>query len=96
MREGASGFVLRGDDVDAWVHAALRILTDDGERGRMRVGAIEAMRGRDIRDSFEHYWQEHEAVWREAVEGKAAQERKRAAKKFISPARSEELAQQRA
>lgn len=97
VRDGASGFVLRGDDVEGWVQAALRVLTDDEERRRLRIGAVEAMRGRDIRDSFEHYWQEHEAVWREAVVGAGDNlpmpERSPARHR---PARSEELAQQRA
>ncbi len=78
VREGTSGYVLAGSDIDAWVRAAMVLLTDEAQRRAMSNGAIDAMRGRDIRDSFEHYWQEHEAVWRE----------------YHSPARAEKIVEQ--
>jgi glycosyltransferase involved in cell wall biosynthesis len=67
VRDGESGYVLPGGESEPWVQALLELLTDGDRRSSMRVGALEAMRGRDIRDSFAHYWSEHEAVWTAAL-----------------------------
>jgi len=65
VRDGISGRVLSGSDAEPWVDAIVELITDDELRSRMSVGAIEVMGGRDIKDSFEHYWHEHERVWAE-------------------------------
>lgn len=67
VREGLSGFVLPGAEVDRWVESMVDLLADDAKRARFSAGAIEAMKGRDIRDSFEHYWSVHERVRREKL-----------------------------
>ncbi|MFG0293877.1 MAG: glycosyltransferase [Phycisphaerales bacterium JB050] len=67
VRDGQSGFVLPGSATDLWVNAMVDLLADDAKRDRFGAGAIEAMQGRDIRDSFEHYWSVHEEVRRERL-----------------------------
>lgn len=67
VRDGESGFVLPGASTDLWVNAMLELLTDDEKRARFSEASIEAMNGRDIRDSFEHYWSVHEEVRREKL-----------------------------
>ena len=67
VRDGESGFVLPGAATDLWVNAMLELLTDDEKRSRFSAGGIEAMKGCDIRDSFEHYWSVHEDVRREKL-----------------------------
>lgn len=67
VRDGESGFVLPGAATDLWVNAMVDLLADNEKRARFSAGAIEAMKGRDIRDSFEHYWSVHEAVRREKL-----------------------------
>jgi len=67
VRDGVSGFVLPGSEVDRWVSAMADLLCDDEKRARFSEGGVEAMRGRDIRDSFEHYWAVHEQVRREKL-----------------------------
>lgn len=63
VSDGLSGYVLPASDAEPWCAAALELLTDAPLRRRMREAAIEGMSGRDIRDSFEHYWEVHEDVW---------------------------------
>jgi glycosyltransferase involved in cell wall biosynthesis/predicted metal-dependent phosphoesterase TrpH len=63
VRDGESGYVLPAGDAEAWQAAAVELITDAAKRRRMSEGAIAAMSGRDIRESFEHYWREHEHVW---------------------------------
>jgi glycosyltransferase involved in cell wall biosynthesis len=67
IRDGESGFVLPGAATDLWVNAMLELLTDDVKRARFSEASIEAMNGRDIRDSFEHYWSVHEEVRKEKL-----------------------------
>jgi len=62
VRDGESGYVLPANNAEPWQAAAVELILDAPKRRRMAEGAVEAMRGRDIRDSFEHYWREHERV----------------------------------
>ena len=68
VRDGTSGRVLSGSDAERWVDAIVELITDTDLRSRMSAGAIEVMAGRDIKDSFEHYWHEHERVWTEHLD----------------------------
>lgn len=67
MRDGQSGYVLPGAATDLWVNAMVELLCDDAKRAEFSAGGIQAMVGRDIRDSFEHYWSVHEQVRREKL-----------------------------
>jgi len=67
VRDGDSGFVLPGAATDRWVNAMVDLLADDDKRARFSTASIEAMKGRDIRDSFEHYWSVHEQVRRDKL-----------------------------
>jgi glycosyltransferase involved in cell wall biosynthesis/predicted metal-dependent phosphoesterase TrpH len=67
VRDGRSGYVLPGSATDLWVNAMVDLLADDAKRAAFSAGGIEAMVGRDIRDSFEHYWTVHEEVRREKL-----------------------------
>ncbi len=67
VRDGVSGYVLPDTDAEPWIASTLELIANTALRARMSEGAIEAMQGRDIRDSFEQYWTEHEGVWRGAL-----------------------------
>jgi glycosyltransferase involved in cell wall biosynthesis len=69
VSDGQSGFVLPATDAEPWQAAALKLITDADLRQRMSAASIEGMSGRDIRDSFEHYWEVHQNVWVEHLKG---------------------------
>lgn len=64
VRDHESGYVLPANDAEPWIAAAVELLSDNNLRQRMAHAAIDAMKGKDIRDTFNQYWLEHEAVWR--------------------------------
>lgn len=63
VRDGESGYVLPVGEIDPWVNAILELATKPEHASAMRDGAIRAMQGRDIRDSFLHFWQVHQEAW---------------------------------
>jgi glycosyltransferase involved in cell wall biosynthesis len=65
VRDRESGFVLPANDAQPWINAATELISDDNLRARMAHAALDAMKNRDIRDSFNQYWLEHETVWRQ-------------------------------
>ncbi len=64
-----TGFVLPAGEPERWVEAAVRLIEDGPLRERMGRAASERMQSRDIRDSFEFFWDHHEQALRTPVEG---------------------------
>ena len=65
VEDGATGYVLDPEDTSAWVDRIVELVADEAARRAMGDAAHRAMQEFDIRNSFEHYWQVHERVWRE-------------------------------
>lgn len=89
--EGETGFVIPTSDLGAWADKIVALVCDEPKRREMGAAASVSMRGYDIADSFEHYWDVHEGVRRDAIEkglnGSAM---------AVDASGAEELAQQRA
>jgi glycosyltransferase involved in cell wall biosynthesis len=60
--DGVTGRVVRGGTVDAWGAAIADLAWDADLRRRMGIEAHRHLQGFGFRESFEHFWGEHEAA----------------------------------
>ena len=60
VADDETGFVLPAGEPERWVDAAVRLIGDASLRERMGRAASARMRSRDIRNSFEFFWDYHE------------------------------------
>ena len=70
VRDGQTGFVLPASDPGAWVERIVDLACDAAKRRRMGDDAHQFMRGFGLADSFEHFWEVHEAAWRSLLEAR--------------------------
>jgi len=63
VEDGATGFVLPHDDVDAWATRITQLATDHDLREQMGHAAAESMEKFDILHSFENFWDVHLDAW---------------------------------
>ncbi len=64
VEDGRTGYVLPTDSVDAWVERIVGLVADPERRRRMGATAHMSMQKYTLADSFEHFWEAHERVWR--------------------------------
>jgi len=64
VAEGVSGRVLNTDDEAAWASALVAYARDPDLRSRHSAEAESRMHGRDIGDSFDHFWDVCDRVWK--------------------------------
>jgi len=60
VADGETGWVLSAGEPEQWVDAAMRLIEDDALRARMGDESAQRMQSRDIRNSFEFFWSDHE------------------------------------
>lgn len=64
VAHGETGFVLPAGEPERWIEAAVNLIEDEALRTRMGRAASERMQSRDIRNSFEFFWDYHERAAR--------------------------------
>ena len=60
-----SGSVLPADKPERWIEAAVRLATKPSVCRAMGSAGRALMESRGIKNSFAHFWSEHERVWHE-------------------------------
>lgn len=72
VRDNETGRVVPGNDAATWAAAIESLIDDVPTRRRMSAAAIERLRQFRFTDTFDHFWQEHEAVVARARTGRPA------------------------